>query len=119
MQFYRIASHTRYDIKLHFVWIRKYRGPILSEEVALRVRELVREICLANEVQILKGRVSRDHVHLFVSVPPSVSASKADAVYQRKDVSEGTDGVSTHKEEVLGRSYLGKRVLCGQFGECD
>ena len=42
----------------------------------MRVRELVREICLANEVQILKGHISRDHVHLFVSAPPHLSASK-------------------------------------------
>ena len=76
MQFYRTASHNRYDIKLHFVWITKYRRQILTEEVAVRVRELVREICLANEVQILKGHISRDHVHLFVSAPPSISASK-------------------------------------------
>lgn len=48
----------------------------MTEEVAFRVRELVREICLANEVQILKGHISRDHVRLFVSVPPSLSASK-------------------------------------------
>ena len=42
----------------------------------MRVRELVREICLANEVQILKGHIFRDHVHLFVSAPPHLSASK-------------------------------------------
>jgi putative transposase len=58
------------------VWITKYRRPILTEEVAIRIRELVREICLGNEVQILKGHISRDHVHLFVSVPPSLSPSK-------------------------------------------
>ncbi len=34
------------------------------------------EICSADEVQILRGRVSRNYVHLFVSVPPSLSASK-------------------------------------------
>jgi putative transposase len=61
---------------MHFVWITKYRRPILSKEVAVRVRELVREICLMNEVQILKGHISRDHVHLFVLVPPSLLASK-------------------------------------------
>ncbi len=48
----------------------------MTEEVAIRIRELVREICLANDVQILKGHISRDHVHLFVSAPPHVSASK-------------------------------------------
>ena len=53
VQFYRTTSHTRNDVKLHFVWITKYRRPMLTEEVALRVRELVREICLAKEVQIL------------------------------------------------------------------
>lgn len=31
---------------------------------------------MANDVQILKGHISRDHVHLFVSAPPHVSASK-------------------------------------------
>ena len=46
----------------------------MTEKVAVRIRELVREICLENEVQILKGHISRGHVHLFVS--PSLSASK-------------------------------------------
>jgi putative transposase len=76
VQFYRTTSHTRYDIKPQFVWITKYRRPILTEEVPVRVRELVREICLANEAQILKGHISRDHVYLYGSVPPSLSASK-------------------------------------------
>ena len=48
----------------------------MTEDIAVRVGELVREICLANEVQILKGHILRDHIHLFVSVPPSISASK-------------------------------------------
>lgn len=48
----------------------------MTEKVAVRIRELVREICLENEVQILKGHISRGHVHLFVSAPSSLSASK-------------------------------------------
>jgi putative transposase len=35
----------------------------------------VRDICSESEVEILKGHVSVDHVHLFVSCPPHVSAS--------------------------------------------
>jgi putative transposase len=41
-----------------------------------RVRELIRQICKEQEVEILKGHVSKDHVHLFVSVPPYLSISK-------------------------------------------
>ena len=44
--------------------------------VAERVRELLRGICKEHEVEILKGHVSRDHVHLFVSVPPHLAISK-------------------------------------------
>jgi len=76
MQIYKSGSHTRYDIKYHIVWITKYRKPVLSGEVAERVRELVRQICMANETVIVKGHVSKDHVHILVSSPPSLSVSK-------------------------------------------
>ncbi len=48
----------------------------MSGLVAERVRELIRQICKEHEVEILKGHVSRDHVHLFVSVPPHLAISK-------------------------------------------
>ncbi len=76
MQNYRKTSHTTYDCKYHIVWITKYRKKVLGGEVGKRVRELLREICKSNDVEILKGHVSKDHVHLFVSVPPHLSVSK-------------------------------------------
>ena len=75
MEHYRRSSHTVYDLKFHLVWITKYRKPVLTCEVAARLRELVREVCKAKDVEILKGRISRDHVHIFVSVPPHISIS--------------------------------------------
>mgnify|MGYP001578851921 CR=1 FL=1 len=44
--------------------------------IAERVRALIREICLANEIIIVKGHVSADHVHLLISYPPTISISK-------------------------------------------
>jgi putative transposase len=41
----------------------------------LRVRDLIRQICDANGIQIIEGRVSKAHVHLYVSYPPKVSVS--------------------------------------------
>lgn len=75
MLLYRKGSHTVFDLKYHIVWITKYRKPILTNRRALRTRELIREICLAHSVEILKGHVSKDHVHLLVSVPPQLSVS--------------------------------------------
>lgn len=76
MQNYRKTSHSTYDLKYHLVWITKYRKKVLTGQVAERVRTLIREICNQNDVEILKGHVSKDHVHLFVSVPPFIAISK-------------------------------------------
>lgn len=73
---YRAGSHSRYDLKVHVVWITKYRRKILKGDISSRVRELIREICKANDVVIVKGHVSLDHIHLLLSYPPSISVSK-------------------------------------------
>jgi putative transposase len=76
MENYRKSSHTVYDLRYHLVWITKYRKPILVGDIATRARELIREICKSQDVEIIKGHISRDHVHIFVSVPPHVSVSQ-------------------------------------------
>jgi putative transposase len=73
---YRHGAHTVYEIHLHLVWVTKYRRPVLVGDVGLRVRELIRQVCLEQEVTILKGHVSKDHIHLFVSIPPQVTISR-------------------------------------------
>jgi putative transposase len=75
MEHYRRTSHTRFDLKYHFVWITKYRKKLLQADVGVRLRQIVRDICSELEVEIVKGHVSKDHVHLFVSCPPHVSPS--------------------------------------------
>lgn len=76
MKEYRHGAHTVFEIHLHVVWTTKYRRAALTGEVATRVRDLIREICGQHEVTIMKGHVAKDHVHLFVSIPPQVTISR-------------------------------------------
>jgi putative transposase len=76
MQNYRKSSHCTYDIKYHIVWITKYRKAVITGKIAERTRDLIRGTCHQNEVEIIAGHVSKDHIHLLVSVPPHLSASK-------------------------------------------
>ena len=73
---YRKTAHATYDLKYHLVWITKYRKPVLRGAVGLRVRELIRQTCATLDVEVVKGHVAVDHVHLLVSVPPQVSVSQ-------------------------------------------
>ena len=73
---YKRGPHTVYDIQYHFVWVTKYRYAILKDDIALRVRELIRQICESRNITILNGHVSASHVHLHVSCPPELAPSK-------------------------------------------
>ncbi len=68
---YRYGSHIIYNIEYHFVWVTKYRYKVLTGELGVRVRDLARQSCEAFEIRILKGVVSKDHIHILVSAPPS------------------------------------------------
>lgn len=76
MENYRTEAHSRFDIKYHFVWVTKYRKKVLTGAVGERVRDLVREVCRTNDIEILQGSVSADHVHVLLSCPPTLSPSK-------------------------------------------
>ena len=105
MKNYRKTSHSVYDIKYHFVWITKYRKPVLFGDVATRVRDLIREICKSMDIEIIKGHVSKDHVHLLVSVPPYISAS---------DVMKRIKGKTSRKllseNRMLAKKFWGRHL---------
>src|ERR671912_2320807 len=67
MRRYRLGSHARYDLKVHLVWVPKYRKRVLTGAVAVRARDLLRQIAAENDLQIISGKVAADHVHLFLS----------------------------------------------------
>jgi len=67
---YRLGAHTKFDLKVHLVWIPKYRKKALVGPVAIRVRDVIRQIAIEHEFQIISGRVARDHVHVLVSYRP-------------------------------------------------
>jgi len=73
---YRYGSHTVFKIQYHFVFVTKYRYHVLKGDVAHKARELIRQTCEAFEIEILKGVVSKDHIHILVSAPPDMAPSE-------------------------------------------
>ena len=71
----RKGGHTVYELHIHLVWSTKYRLDMLKGEVQLRCRELLRQTCDVLDIRILKGVVSKDHIHLHLSYPPKLSVS--------------------------------------------
>lgn len=65
-------------INYHLVFCPRYRRKIfLGPGVEARFKELVRQICEQNKFDIIAMECQVDHCHLFVNVPPTISAAKA------------------------------------------
>lgn len=67
------TRHSAYDIAYHFVWIPKYRRPVLTKPIAKRLVELLQAKTKELGGEILNVTVQPDHVHLFCSFPPTIA----------------------------------------------
>ena len=76
MRRYQLGAHTRSDLKVHLIWIPKYRKKVLIGPVAVRARDILRQIALEHELDIITGKVASDHVHMFISYRPNQDVSK-------------------------------------------
>jgi putative transposase len=116
MENYRKTSHSVYDLKYHLVWITKYRKPVFFGDVAIRLRELIREICKSLDIEIIKGHVSKDHVHLFVSVPPQLSISKVMGRIKGKTSRKLLSEYRRLSKEFWGRHLWGRGYFAASSG---
>jgi putative transposase len=73
---YRRSTHHVYLNNYHLVWCPKRRKPVLIGPVRERFIEISREVAADNSWDILELAVQPDHVHLFVSVPPTIPPNK-------------------------------------------
>ena len=49
---------------------------ILTGKLAERTRDLLKRICADHDAYIISGKVSSDHIHMFISYKPQISLSK-------------------------------------------
>jgi len=111
MEDLRKSSHTVSWLSVHIVWVTKYRYHVLKGDVQVRCRDLLVQICNSENVKILKGVVSKDHVHMHIEYPPSISISNL--VKRLK----GRTSIMLQKEfPELGKKYWGRHFWAIGFG---
>jgi len=66
----RQGPHTVFQLQVHVVFWTKYRYHILHGEVQERCRDLIRQVCDALDIRIIKGVVSSEHIYLHLWYRP-------------------------------------------------
>jgi len=104
---YRTSSHTLYHHRYHIVWITKYRYKVLRGKIREHVRDVIRQVCEELHVEIVRGVLANDHIHMFVDIPPCVSVS---------DFMQRVKGRSSRKVQQrfpeLRKRYWGQHFWC-------
>lgn len=114
---YRYGSHTVFKIEYHFVWVTKYRYKVLKGDIALSVRELVKQTCESFEIRILKGTVSKDHVHILVSAPPTLAPSEIMRRIKGRTSTKLFEKYPELKKRYWGQHFWARGYFCATVGE--
>ena len=99
------------------MWVTKYRYQVLRGEVGERVRELVRQTCEAFEIRIVKGVVSKDHVHILVSAPPELAPSEIMRRIKGRTASKLFEEFPTLRKRYWGQHFWARGYFCATVGE--
>ena len=68
-------SHTKWKCQYHIVFIPKYRRKVLYGKLKADLRDIIIKLCKYKNVNIKEGAICKDHVHLCVELPPTISIS--------------------------------------------
>ena len=68
-------SHSKWRCKYHIVFAPKYRRMAIYGEIKKDIGVILRKLCEQKHVEIIEAELCPDHVHMLVSIPPSMSVS--------------------------------------------
>ena len=108
---YRHNGHTISRITAHIVWVTKYRYPVLTGDIQARCRDLIKQVCDTENVVILKGVVSKDHVHIHIEYPPKLSVSEL-----MKAIKGRTSHLIQNEFPALKKRYWGRHFWATGYG---
>ena len=108
---YRRNSHTVSNLSCHIVWATKYRYHVLQGDLKIRCRDILVQICDTEDVRIFKGVVSKDHIHMHIEYPPSLSIS-----ILVKKLKGRSSRILQQEFPELGKKYWGRHFWAVGYG---
>ena len=69
-------SHTKWNCKYHLVFAPKYRRQVIYGQIKVDIGKILRQLCEMKQVEIHEAEACADHIHMLVSIPPSLSVSQ-------------------------------------------
>ena len=69
-------SHSKWRCQYHIVFAPKFRRKEVYGKIKVDIGKILRKLCEQNGVEIIQAQACVDHIHMLVSIPPSLSVSQ-------------------------------------------
>jgi putative transposase len=69
-------SHSKWRCKYHIVFAPKYRRQNIYGKIKADIGQILRKLCEQKGVEIIEAQACSDHIHMMVSIPPSLSVAQ-------------------------------------------
>ena len=69
-------SHSKWRCKYHIVFAPKYRRREIYGDIRKDIGVILRKLCEQKNVEIIEAELCSDHIHMLVSIPPSISVAQ-------------------------------------------
>ena len=75
-QKYHRKNHCKYMIKLHMIFVVKYRKPLLAGDLGEDIKQIMFDISKKEDsnFSVDTMEVDKDHLHMLLDIEPTVSA---------------------------------------------
>lgn len=68
-------AHSKWRCKYHVVFAPKYRRKEIYGQIKADIGKILRKLCEQKGVEIIEAQACADHIHMLVSIPPSISVA--------------------------------------------
>ena len=69
-------SHSKWRCQYHVVFAPKYRRKEIYGELRADIGQILRKLCEQKGVEIIEANACPDHIHMLLSIPPTISIAK-------------------------------------------
>ena len=88
-----------------------------SDPVAVRARDILRQVAMEHELDIITGKVSVEHVHMLIGTPTNTEYQQDRTVVERDEFKSIAARVCAFAKAVFGSVFLGKRIYGSELWE--
>ena len=72
----RTGRHCVYELKVHLVFLAKYRRRVLTDRVLVDLENIFTDVCKSFDASLIEFNGEKDHVHLLVEYSPKLQLSR-------------------------------------------